>query len=347
MSRKEQCLSTSSDDEISHTTKLKTIRQINEYYSITNSTVAAEQQLSHHHPTNFTCQSTTSIDSIENKLSTPTPVRTTTTFSNLSSQRISNPTQIQRSGPKMGTTTLTRTFAFDRACMEKYGQVQKQKPESIQIPKIPVNDIKIKKDIGLPPKTMKPPPIPPSPKGSLSCRSFISNMQTSLYNGSEAATIDDYECQHHSSTVTTTFGSKSLTKPSNVLYLMKKCARTVTSDHYATNNLNENTPAEPKLLQVKYLDGRLPLKNIQTGELPRKTQTFSASISSRLNKIGLSKLSLTQDFSSTTSLNSSYRNRVFNRFRSLVDNNSSESSQSKPWQHKTITELFQDRKHKH
>ncbi|CAF0915785.1 unnamed protein product [Adineta steineri] len=94
---------------------------------------------------------------------------------------------------------------------------------------------------------------------------------------------------------------------------MKKCTRIVTFEYDLKNNLNENIPAEPKLLQVKYLDGRLPLKNVQTGELPRKIQIFSASVSSRPNKIGLSKLSLTQDFSSTTSLNSSYRNRVFNR----------------------------------
>ena len=125
VSTKEQNFSTSSDDEAFKITKLKPIRQINEYHPTVISSVAAEQ----HSTTQHSSSSTTSLDSIENK-SSYSP-RVTTTFSNLSSQRLANPNQIQRTTPTMGTTTLTRTFAFDRACMEKYGRPQEQKIEPV------------------------------------------------------------------------------------------------------------------------------------------------------------------------------------------------------------------------
>src|SRR5689334_20210306 len=86
MSKQEQNLSTSSDDESLNITKLKTIRKINEYHPTAILAVAAEQksitQLS-----NSSRYSTASPDSIENKSLGCSPIRTriTTTFSNLSS----------------------------------------------------------------------------------------------------------------------------------------------------------------------------------------------------------------------------------------------------------------------
>jgi hypothetical protein len=153
LSKKEQHLSSSDDDESLNTTKLKTIRKVNDYHSTTILPVAAEQQ-STAQLTNSSHHSTASLDSIENKPipSLPIQTRPTTTFSNLSSQRTSNSTQIQRSGPKMGTTTLTRTFAFDRACMEKYGRVQEQITEPIKIPIIPVCQPSVKQKTELSPK---------------------------------------------------------------------------------------------------------------------------------------------------------------------------------------------------
>ena len=153
ISKKERRHSTSSDEESLNTTKLKTIRKINEYHSTTISPVTAEQKSSAE-DTNWSRQSAASLDSIENKPlpSSPIPTRSTTTFSNLSSQRTSNPAQTQRSGPKMGTTTLTRTFAFDRACMEKYGRGQEQKNEPIESMIIPVRKTIIKQEIELPRK---------------------------------------------------------------------------------------------------------------------------------------------------------------------------------------------------
>jgi len=156
VSTKEQDLSTSSDDESLKITKLKTIRQINEYHPTAISAVAAEQQ-STTQQSNSSRHSTTSLDSIENKSSSSSPIRTrtTTTFSNLSSQRPLNPIQIQRPGPTMGTTKLTRTFAFDRACMEKYGLGQEKKTEPIEISTTPVFETIIPEETELPLQTNK------------------------------------------------------------------------------------------------------------------------------------------------------------------------------------------------
>ena len=127
---------------------------------------------------------------------------------------------------------------------------------------------------------------------------------------------------------------------------MKKCARTVACEYRLTAN-HDKTFAEPKLLQVTYLDGRRPLRTDPMAELPKKSQTLSSSVASRLNKLGLSKMSSTQDISGSASLNGSYRKRVFNRFRNLIETHPNDpSSQSRPWQHKTIIELFNDRKQK-
>jgi hypothetical protein len=146
--------SSSSDDEPLHNIKLKTIRKVNEYHPTVISAVADEQK-STKQLSNSSRYSTTSLDSIENR-SIPSPsaqTRTTTTFSNLSSQRPLNPVQNQRSAPTMGTTTLTRTFAFDRACMEKYGRVQERKIEPIEIQVRPIYENINNEEIKLPPKT--------------------------------------------------------------------------------------------------------------------------------------------------------------------------------------------------
>lgn len=128
---KEQTHTGSSDDELSNPTKLKTIIRVNEFYPAVVSTVEAEKQVSIANSDSLRC-STTSIDSIENQSLTPSSNRPrVTTFSNLSSQRISNRTQIERLAPTVGTTSLTRTFAFDRACMEKYNRTQIQNKESM------------------------------------------------------------------------------------------------------------------------------------------------------------------------------------------------------------------------
>ena len=148
--------SSSSDDEPLHNTKLKTIRKVSEYHPSVISAVADEQK-STKQLSNSSRYSTTSLDSIENR-STPSPsaqTGTTTTFSNLSFQRTLNPIQNQRSAPTMGTTTLTRTFAFDRACMEKYGRVQERKIEPIEIPVKPIYENIYNEETKLPPKTTK------------------------------------------------------------------------------------------------------------------------------------------------------------------------------------------------
>jgi hypothetical protein len=54
----------------------------------------------------------------------------------------------------MGTTTLTRTFAFDRACMEKYVQVKEQPNEPIEFQLEPVYETTIE-DIELPIKPIE------------------------------------------------------------------------------------------------------------------------------------------------------------------------------------------------
>jgi hypothetical protein len=181
---------------------------------------------------------------------------------------------------------------------------------------------------------------------ALNYRSFTNTISTPFYIGSQSSTIDDIEFDQHSSAPQ----PASLSKASSVLCLMKKCTRIVTSEYRLSHkNNNEDMSAEPTLLQVKYLDGRLPLKDGYNRESLRKPQTLSGSVSTRLNRLGLQKMLSTQDLSTTpttTSLNGSYRKRMFNRFRTLMDNNSQEQQQSRPWQHKTIKELFIERKYK-
>jgi hypothetical protein len=131
---------------------------------------------------------------------------------------------------------------------------------------------------------------------------------------------------------------------------MKKYARTVATEYCSTLINKGNVSAEPKLLQVKYLDGRLPLKDDYARKSFQKPQTISGSISNQFYRIGLSKMYSTHDLSSqTTSFNCSYRKRMLNRFRTLIENNTPEPSQlpqSRPWQHKTISELYNEKKYK-
>ncbi|CAF0868819.1 unnamed protein product [Rotaria sp. Silwood1] len=354
--KEQQNYSPSFDDESLNITKLKTIRKINEYYPTAISTVTAEQQLPTIQYSNLSRYSTTSLDSIENKSlsSSPIPTRITTTFSNLSSQRTSNSTQIQRTGPTMGTTTLARTFAFDRACMEKYGRVQEQENKPVEIPLKSNGEIFIKKQIELSDKKTGHTEQLLRPENTINCRSFTNTIPTSFYIGGESSMIDELEFEHCSTNSTSLPISNSLSKASSIICLMKKYARTVKSDYLLSHNKSNtvNLSSEPKLLQVKYLDGRLPLNDEQARESLRKNSTLTDSIASRLNRFGLQNTSSTQDLSSspTPSFYASYRKRMFNRFRSYVENNfiqppPSSVPQSRPWQHKTISELLSEKKY--
>ncbi|CAF1671657.1 unnamed protein product [Adineta ricciae] len=337
VAKRDKSCSTLADDEQSNTTvTLEPIEKIIK---------ASTQQQQTKSPV---CHSNTSLDSIESKLSpsVPTQIRTTTTFSTLSTQRTSNPSQIQRPGLKMGTTTLTRTFAFDRACMEKYSRNPETKPEPVPVSVVPVVETPVKKDIGLPPRQHKPaePSSTPNNGSNLYFRSTGTPKQSRIDD--EVITMHDSIYEYQQSLSSMKFDAQSLSKTSSVLCLMKKCARTVASEYRLTTN-HDKTFTEPKLLQVTYLDGRLPLRTDPMSELTPKSQTLSSSVASRLNKLGLSKMSSTQDISGSASLNGSYRKRVFNRFRNLIETHPNDpSSQSRPWQHKTIIELFNDRKQK-
>lgn len=365
LSNKEQQFSTSSDDESLNFTKLKTIRKMNGYHSSAIDAVAAEQP-STIEPSNTSPCSTGSADSIEDKCSHSPPSRTriTTTFSNLSSKRLSNPVQNHRSNPTMGTATLTRTFAFDRTCMEKYVRGKGQINEPIEFQVQAVYQTPIDEEQELSSQTIEQTYVilsrtnlhhisssetSPLSDDSLHSRSFTNTISTPFYIISNPHVIDESEGEHHSSI------PPNLPKASSILCSMKKYARTVSSEYHLSKN-NDNINNEPTLLQVKYFDGRLPLRNDHARESFRKSQTLSDSISARLNRVGLNKGSSTQDLTySGTSFNTSYRKRMLNRFRTFIENNSfddtsstssSTSSQTRPWQHKTMTELYNERKTK-
>ena len=134
-SLREQKLSTSSDNESLNTAKLRTVMRKSEYYPTAITTVSSEQQSSIQN-SEFLHYSITSLDSIESKSLSSSPIRTRIhmTFSNLSSQHPLNSTQIQQQGPTMSTATRTRTFAFDHGCMKKYSQVQEQESHPMKVP---------------------------------------------------------------------------------------------------------------------------------------------------------------------------------------------------------------------
>ena len=141
--------SSSSDDELANITKLKTIRKVNEYHPTVISAVGSEQHSTPHRQ--FTMEesdsprcSTTSLDSIEKKSTLPPtyPTRAKTTFSHLSAQRVANPVQSKRPPVPVRTANLTRTFAFDRACMEKYGSASPSNHECAE--QTPVRSKEIK-----------------------------------------------------------------------------------------------------------------------------------------------------------------------------------------------------------
>ncbi len=187
--------------------------------------------------------------------------------------------------------------------------------------------------------------LPPTPADPFHCRSFTNTIPAPCYISSELSTIDDSECERQSSVATNPSKASS-----SILSSMRKYARTITPDYRLSHN-NSNIFNEPTLIQVKYFDGRLPLKNDHARESFQKSHTFSDSIASRLNRLGLTKMASTQDLSfPTTSFNISYRKRMLNRFRTFIENNLTESPspspQSRPWQHKTISELYNERKAK-
>ena len=353
-SMKDVNLSSSSDEEPAKNTKLKTIRKVNEYHPRTVSSVAAEQHCLVYRPPHHSLQcSTTSVDSIEKKSPTnppPKEKRNTTTFSNLSSQRVVNSSSAPRPSLTMGTATLTRTFAFDRACMEKFNVAQETKPSSIDNSNPSDSQTVSKEEIELstpPTDTIVVDHKPPNALG------------TPFYLGrSGPESTDASELSSHRRTSQLESGSQSLSKASAVICLMKRYARTVSSEYRLAHQNEINRSAEPTLLQVNYLDGRRTLKDDNAREQLQRTHTLSSSISSRLNRLGLPKVSSAQDLSlppTTASLNGSCRKRMLSRFRSLIESASTEQQPagpppplplSRPWQHKTIGELFSERKYK-
>lgn len=111
--------------------------------------------------------------------------------------------------------------------------------------------------------------------------------------------------------------NRSFSKGSSLISLMKKYARTMSSEYRLSNEDRMRSIDEPTLIQVKYLDGRISLP---------KTQSI-------------------HDVSQT----GSYRKRFANRFRTIIEQNFLEPSNfdpSKPWQQKTLAELFYERKQK-
>jgi len=336
LANKERQLSSSSDDNESiKAVKHKPTRKIHEYHP--TALLAAASKLQPCSPN----QSTTSLDSIEEKTPPCDQVRITTTFSNLSTKRVLNPIQNPRSaGPTMGTTTLTRTFAFDRACMEKYGQTTENKDEPIEIQVKSIDESKSHFNES-------------TTTDRLNDRSFANTIQTPFYIGSDRSTIDGSEIDHPvSATPSLLIQTNNQSKTSSILSSMKKYAQTLKNE-YSPSNPN-NSFNEPTLLQVTYLDGRLPLRDDQARESFRQNQMLSDSIASRLNRVHSNKMCSNQDLSQTT-FHMSYRKRMLNRFRAFVENNSStsstlpsfsSSSDTRPWQHKTIAELFNERKAK-
>jgi len=183
---------------------------------------------------------------------------------------ISNPIQTQQKESTFKTTTLTRTFAFDRVCMEKSECVKEQ---NINGPETYIEEQSIL-------------PFYLNNKGN---------------------------------------------NPSPFFRLIKKHTRSVKSEYHLCNN--EIKINDPLLFQMKYLDGRPTLTDFNALESLQKSQLLTNSISSRLST---SKISLIQDLS--------YRKRILNRVQTFFKSTSND--QSKPWQQKTIFELFNERKNK-
>lgn len=183
----------------------------------------------------------------------------------------------------------------------------------------------------------------------LHCRSFTDIIPAPFYLEKRAGTFDESDFTPSPSICGSQSASDNFSKSSSILCRMKKYARTVSSEYRLPQGNETKLSNEPTLLEVKYLDGRLPLKDDTARESFRNNH-LSGSVSSRLNRISLHKMSSTQDLSETTkSLNGSCRKRILSRFRTLLENNIGEeqgSSQPRPWQHKTISELFHERKYK-
>ena len=349
--------STSSDDEPFQISRIKPIPKKNESHS---TVMAVETQPLVHHRSN------SSLDSIENK-PIDAPTRAIVTFSELSPQRAVDSVPAQRSNPPIETATLTRTFAFDRACMEKYRQTSEDQIEVIKSSMDTVCEMVGNEEINLQARSNKSRSVfvfyahhqsyftwifsesIERSEDKLQSRSFINVLPTPFYLGHETSTNEGSEFDRSSSISRQKSEINQPSKSSSIRYLMKKYARTVTSEYRLAHHQNEKRAAEPTLLEVKYLDGRLSFKDDSARESFRQPRSLNESFSSRLNRLGGSKVSSIQDLSATKKpLEEPYRKRMFNRFRNLLDQEpaQAQSFQPRPWQHKTIIELFYERKYR-
>jgi hypothetical protein len=115
----------------------------------------------------------------------------------------------------------------------------------------------------------------------------------------------------------------NLPNPSTFFRLIKKHTRTIKSGYYLHDDKMKIN--EPTLLQVKYVDGRQTLTDLNALESMQKFQ------------LNLLKNSYKQDLS--------YRKRILNRVQSFLKSTNS-NEQSIPWQQKTVLELYYERKNK-
>jgi len=153
--------------------------------------------------------------------------------------------------------------------------------------------------------------------------------RTFTFERAKEQKINCAETYHEEQPVLSFYLDNNLSKPTTLFRLVKKRTQIVNSDYYLSSD--EIQTNEPTLLQVKYLDGRRTLINFNALESFEKSRLLSTSISSRMS---LSKISTTKDLS--------YGKRILNCFQRFFRSNSNE--QSKPWQQKTILELFNEKK---
>ncbi|CAF2146418.1 unnamed protein product [Rotaria magnacalcarata] len=146
-------------------------------------------------------------------------------------------------------------------------------------------------------------------------------------------TVLPFYLNHTSKIDNSTLLSNNPTTKFPVFRLAKNRAQTIKSEYYLPDEAIKST--EPSLLQVKYLDGRATLVNNHIRELLEKPENLSSSISSRMS---VSKMFHTEDIS----LYESLRKRISNRFQNILK--SSSTGKPKTWQHKTVFELFSERK---
>ncbi|CAF0885887.1 unnamed protein product [Rotaria sp. Silwood1] len=129
--------------------------------------------------------------------------------------------------------------------------------------------------------------------------------------------------------------SNDVMETSPLLRSLKKRSRAIKSEYYLPED--DIKPNDTSIFQMKYFDGRHTVADHNTRASIEESQFFSSSISSRTS---LSKIFQPDDITA----NSSLRKRILHRFQNFLKPNSTEKS--RPWQHKTIFELFTDRKSK-